>query len=58
MRWIGTPKIDSHIMNSHIKRPRMTVNYMIGSRKKAISGSHIREIADKKSAYNEGHLYS
>jgi hypothetical protein len=26
MRGIGTPKKDSHIMNSHIKRPRMTDN--------------------------------
>ncbi len=26
MRVMGTPKIDSHIMNSHIKRPRMTDN--------------------------------
>jgi len=26
MRGIGTPKIDLHIMNSHIKRPRMTDN--------------------------------
>jgi len=26
--------------------------------KKVISGSHIREIADKKTAYNEGLLYS
>jgi len=25
--------------------------------KKAISGSHIRKIADKKTAYNEGRLY-
>jgi len=58
MREIGTPKIGSHIMNSHIKRPRMTVNKRIGSRKKAISGSHIRKIADKKTAYNEGRLYS
>jgi len=32
---IETPKIGSHIMNSHIKRPRITVNYSIGSRKKA-----------------------
>jgi len=23
---IGTPKIESHITNSHIKRPRMTVD--------------------------------
>jgi len=51
MRGIGTPKIDSHIMNSRIKRPRMTDNYRIGSRKKVISGSHIRKIADKKTAY-------
>jgi len=26
MREIGTPKIDSHIKNSHLKRPRMTDN--------------------------------
>jgi len=52
MREIGTPKI-----GSNIKRPRMTVNLRIGSRKKAISGSHIRDIADKKTAYNEGRLY-
>jgi len=57
MREIGTPKIGSNIMNSHLKRPRMTVNKRIGSRKKAISGSHICEIADKKTAYNEGRLY-
>ncbi len=44
---IGTPKIGSHIMNSHIKRPRITVNQRIDSRKEAISGSHICEIADK-----------
>jgi len=58
MREIGTQKKGSHIANSHIKRPRVTVNQRIGSRKEAISGSHIREIADKKTAYNEGCLYS
>jgi len=26
MREIGTPKICSHIINSHIKRPTITVN--------------------------------
>jgi hypothetical protein len=26
MREIGTPRICLHIMNSHIKRPRITVN--------------------------------
>ncbi len=57
MREIGTPKIGLHISNSHIKRPRITVNQRIGSRKEAISTSHIREIADKKTAYNEGCLY-
>jgi len=35
----------------------MTVNKRIGSRKKGISGLHIRKIADKKTAYNEGRLY-
>jgi len=57
MREIGTQKIGSHITNSHIKRPRVTVNHRIGYRKEAISGSHICEIADKKTAYN-GCLYS
>jgi hypothetical protein len=57
MREIGTPKIGSHITNSHIKRPRITVNQTIGSRKEAISGSHIHEITDRKTAYNEGCLY-
>jgi len=57
MREIGTQKIGSNITNSHIKRPRVTVNQRIGSRKEVISGLHIREIADKKTAYNEGCLY-
>jgi len=57
MQEIGTPKIGSHITNLHIKRPRITVNQRIGYRKEAISGSHIREIADKKTAYNKGCLY-
>jgi len=30
---------------------------MIGSRKKAIFQSHVCEIEDKKTAYNEGCLY-
>ncbi len=34
MREIGTPKIGSNITNLHIKRPRITVNLRIGSRKK------------------------
>jgi hypothetical protein len=58
MRELGTPKIGSHIMNSHIKRPRTTINWRIGSRKKAIFQLHIGKIADKKTAYNEGRLYS
>jgi len=57
MREIGTPKIGSHITNLHIKRPRITLNLRIGSKKTAISQSHILEIADKKAAYNEGCLY-
>jgi len=57
MREIGTQNIGSHITNSNIKRPRVTVNQRIGSRKEAISGSHICKIADKKTAYNEGCLY-
>ncbi len=51
MREIGTQKIGSHIMNLHIKRPRITVKLRIGSRKMAISQLHICEIADKKVAF-------
>jgi len=58
MREIGTPKIGSNIMNLHIKRPRITINYRIGSRKKAIFPSHICEIAEKKTAYNKGRCTS
>ncbi len=57
MREIGTPRIGSHVMNLHIKSPRITKKYRIGSRKMAIFQWHIREIADKKTAYNEGRLY-
>ncbi len=57
IREIGTPKIGSHIMNSNIKRPRITVNLRIGSRKMAIFQLHIQKITDKKAAYNEGRLY-
>jgi len=57
MREIGTQKIGWHLTNSHIKRLRVTVNQRIGSRKEAISALHVREIADKKTAYNEGCLY-
>jgi len=52
MREIWTQKIGWHILNSHI-----SVNLRIGSRKMAISQSHICKIADKKVAYNEGRLY-
>ena len=57
MREIRTQKIRLHITNLHIKRPIITVNLRIGSRKMAISKSHMHEIADKKVAYNEGLLY-
>jgi len=55
IREIGTEKIGSHRRNSYIKRQRITVNQIIGSRKEAITGSHIQETADKKTVYNEGH---
>jgi len=57
MREIKTLKIGSHIMNSHIKRPKITIIKRIGSRKKPIFHSHICEIEDKKTEYNEGCLY-
>ncbi len=44
-------------MNSHIKRPRMTVNWEIWSRNMANLQSQIREFADKKTAFNEVCLY-
>jgi hypothetical protein len=59
---IGTKKLGSHIMNSHIKRPRIPLKYVdnyplsIGSLIKANFQSHIREIAFKKPAYNEVRL--
>ncbi len=57
MRKIGTAKIGLHIRNSHIKRPTITAKIEDRFLKKAIFQSHIREIADKKTAYNEGRLY-
>ncbi len=57
MRKIGTKKIGSHITNSHIKRPRMTVDWGLHSRKLVNLQSQIHEFADKKTAYNEVHLY-
>jgi len=57
MQDIGTPKIGSHITNSNVKRPSITVNQRVGSRKEAIPESHICEIADKKTAYNKDCLY-
>jgi hypothetical protein len=56
MQEIGTPQICSHIMNLYIKRQKVTVNWSIGSRKKAIFQSNILELADKKSACNDGRL--
>ncbi len=44
-------------MKSNIKRPRMTANCRIGSRKKDNSQLQIQKIADKKTAYNEVCLY-
>jgi len=57
MQDIGTPKIGSHITNSNVKRPSITVNQRVGSRKEANPELHICKIADKKTAYNEGCLY-
>jgi len=45
-------------MNSRIKRPKITINLRIGSRKKTIFHTHISEMEDKKTAYNEGRVYS
>ncbi len=56
MQEIGTPKIGWNKMILHIKRPRITVNYRIGSIKKHISQLHIPEIADKKTSYNKGKI--
>jgi hypothetical protein len=54
---MGTPKIGSHIMNLHIKKTKDDCKLEDRFQKKAISGLHICEIADKKTAYNEGRLY-
>jgi len=57
MRKIGSPKIGSHIMNSHVKIPKITTNHWISSREKDISKSHICEISDRKTTFNEGRLF-
>ncbi len=57
MRYIGTIKYDSHtcISNSHIKRPRMTINQVLQMR---IILNHIYTNSQiKKTAYNEVRLY-
>ncbi len=46
MREIGTQKIGSHITNSNIKRPRVTVNQRIGSREGGfLPGTILRRFA-------------
>ncbi len=56
MREIGTKILVSHIMNLHIKRPKIPRN--LGIFKKANFYSLLRKIADKKTAYNEVRLYA
>jgi hypothetical protein len=58
MREIGTPKIGSHIMNLHLKKTKDYHKLEDRFQKKAIFQLHICKIADKKTAYNEGRLYS
>ena len=55
MQVIGTSKIGLHITNSHIQRPRMTVNLRIGSRRPFLNRLYAK-LQIKKTAYNEGHL--
>jgi len=57
MRELGTPKIGSHITNLHIKRPRITVNKRIGSKKKTFLDHIYAKSQVRKTAYNEGCLY-
>jgi len=57
IREMGNPKIDWHITNLNIKRPRITVNLRIGSWKMAIFQLYLRKIADEKASYNKGCLY-
>jgi len=51
MREIGTPKIGLHIMNLHIQRPRITINWRIDSRKRTFF-NHIYA----KSQINRPHI--
>jgi hypothetical protein len=57
MQWIGTEKFGSHITNLHIKRPRMTVNWGMLSRKMPNLQLQTREFANKKTDYNEVCLF-
>jgi hypothetical protein len=52
MREIETPKV-----GSHIKKTKDDGKLEDRFQKNAISGSHIRGIADKKTTYNKGCLY-
>jgi hypothetical protein len=56
MREIGTKKWVPHIMNLHVKRSLIIINYGIDSLKKTNFQSHICQIEDKKTAYNQPQL--
>ncbi len=58
MRHIGTEKFGSNITILHIKRPRMTVDWKIRSRKIVNLQLKIHKFEDKRTAYNEVQLYS
>ncbi len=57
MREIGTPKNRLAYNKFAYKKTKDNCKLEDRSQKKAISGSHLLEIADKKTAYNEGRLY-
>ncbi len=58
MREIGTKKLGSHIMNFNVIRPSIPINQGIGSSKIDNFQWHIRELADKKTAYRKVCLYA
>ncbi len=53
----GPKELRLYITNLHIKRPRMTVNWGIRSRKMFNFQLQMLEFSDKKAVYNEVRLY-
>jgi hypothetical protein len=57
MQKIGTTKFSPHKINSHVKKTKNDYNFEDRFLKKGNSQLNIREITDKKIAYNVVRMY-